>query len=143
MISALVKDLINKVSTVPALSGKVGAVLGGTEIDPTMSEIQVPFAWVVFGGDTPMNDDDQGMPFQRIRYHFSVVTAIGYGVDEQEVLDVNLPVLQAIQSAVTGTRGLTNKPDLWKYEGKDLNAVFPNRLVYHINFSIIGTQQKV
>lgn len=138
MISDLVKDLINRISAVTALGGRVGAAVGGTETDPTMSEAPVPFAWVVFGGDTPMNDDDHGTHYRRVRYNFTVVTAISYGITEQDMFDISLPVLEDIQNAVSGTQGDNKYVDLWRYEGQDLQAVFPNRLVYHINFSIIG-----
>ena len=138
MISDLVKDLINKISTVTALGGRVGAVVGGTETDPTMSEAPVPFAWVVFGGDTPMNDSEGGQAYRRVKYNFTVVSAIGYGVTEQDMFDNCIPVLESIQNAVSGTQGDNKYVDLWKYEGQELQAVFPTRLVYHINFSIIG-----
>lgn len=138
MIGDLIKDLINKISEVTALGGRVGAAVGGTETDPTMSEAPVPFAWVVFGGDTPINDSENGAQYRRTKYNFTVVTAISYGVTEQEMFDISIPVLEDIQIAVSGLQGNNKYVDLWKYEGQELQAVFPSRLVYHINFSIIG-----
>jgi hypothetical protein len=141
MISDLLQDLINRINTVPALSGKVGAAVGGTATDPTMSEAPVPFAWVIFGGDTPINDAEGGQNYRRVVYNFTVVTAVGYGITEQEMFDTSMPVLEDIQYAVAGLQGDTKYVDLWKYEGSELQAVFPSRLVYHINFSIIGHHQ--
>lgn len=137
MIGELAQNLINSISTVTALGGRVGAVVGGTATDPTMSEAPVPFAWVIFGGDEPMNDAEGGQKYQRVRYNFSVVVAIEYGLSEADFMNEQLAVLEEIQMAVRGTQG-HNYSDLWQYEGQELQTVFPNRLVYNMHFSIIG-----
>lgn len=136
MIGELAQDLINKISTVAALGGRVGAAVGGTETDPTMSEAPVPFAWVIFGGDNPQAPEN-GQKYQQVQYNFSVVVAIDYGVSEADLINNQFAVLEAIQMAVRGTQG-HNYSDLWNYEGQELQTVFPNRLVYNLAFSIIG-----
>lgn len=137
MIGELAQDLINKISTVSALGGRVGAVVGGTDTDPTMSEAPVPFAWVVFGGDQPVNDIENGKRYQQIKYSFNVVCAISYGQLEADLINNQLAVLEAIQMAVRGTQG-HKYSDLWEYEGQELQTVYPSRLVYSMNFSTIG-----
>lgn len=137
MIGELAQNLINSISTVTALGGRVGAVVGGTATDPTMSEAPVPFAWVVFGGDQPVGDIENGKYYQQIKYSFSVVCAIEYGQSETDLLTSQLSVLEAIQMAVRGTQGHKHS-DLWEYEGQELQTVFPSRLVYNMQFSIIG-----
>lgn len=136
MIGELAQDLINKISTVTALGGRVGAVVGGTESDPTMSDAPVPFAWVIFGGDTP-NVPESGQKYQIVQYNFSVIVTIEYGQPEADLLTNQFAVLEAIQMAVRGTQGHNNS-DLWNYEGQELQTVFPNRLVYNMDFSING-----
>ena len=84
-----------------------------------------------------MNDAEGGQKYQRVRYNFSVVVAIEYGLSEADFMNEQLAVLEAIQMAVRGTQG-HNYSDLWQYEGQELQTVFPNRLVYNMHFSIIG-----
>jgi hypothetical protein len=137
MIGDLTKNLINTISTVTALSGRVGAKVGGTGTDPTMSEAPVPFAWVIFGGDNPVGDTENGKNYQQILYTFTVVVVISYETTETDLLDNKFAVLEDIQTAVRGTQGHIYS-DLWKYEGQELQEIYPSRLVYQQTYSIIG-----
>lgn len=136
MIGELTQNLINKISAVTALGGRVGAAVGGTATDPTMAEAPVPFAWVIFGGDIP-EVAERGEKYQLVKYNFSVVVAISYGGTEEDLINNQLKVLEDIQMAVRGTQGHENS-DLWLYEGQELQNVYPSRLVYNVRFSTVG-----
>jgi hypothetical protein len=136
MIGELAQDLINRVTTVPALQGRVGAAVGGTENDPTMAEAPTPFAWVIFANSHPVGDTQNGKRYRQEQYHFSVMLAISYG-DEINLLTTSLPILESIAQAVSGNQGQPHS-DLWEYHGADLTHIQQDRLVYNLTFSIIG-----
>ena len=136
MIGDLAQDLINRVISVPALQGRVGAAVGGTENDPTMAEAPTPFAWVLFANSRPVGDTQNGRKYRQEQFHFSVMVAISYG-DESALLNSSLPILGAITQAVSGQQA-SDYTDLWEYQGADLTHIQPDRLVYNLTFSIIG-----
>ena len=137
MITELSQDLINKIITVPALQQRVGAAVGGTKSDPTMAQAPLPYAWVVFGGSQPISDGDGGQRYRREVYNFAVIVGISYGGTEEDLLETQLPVLEAIAQAAHGQESF-KFADLWEYTGADLKSVQTDRLIYQLGFSIIG-----
>jgi len=137
MIKELTQDLINKIATVTSLTGKVGAVVGGTATDPTMAEAPVPFCWVTFGGDHPINDTEVGKLYQQVAYNFAVIAVIQYGQLEADFLNDSLKILEDIPAAVRGTEAY-KYADLWEYSGSELKSILPDRLIYQFNFTIVG-----
>ena len=142
MISELTQDLINKIKSVPALQGRVGAAVGGTEADPTMANAPLPYSWVIFGGSTPTGESMSDGPKQYwiVQYQFTIVTGIAYGVSESDLLDNQLPVLEAIEKAVAGTKAF-KYADLWEFQGADLAKIDPDRMIYQLKFSVNGFNQ--
>ena len=138
MISELTQDLINKIKVVPAFENRVGAAVGGTEYDPTMSKAAVPFAWVIYGGSQPTGEQREGgKTYRESTYLFKVTIAIGYG-KEADLLNTYLPVLEATQQAVAGKdTGLSNA-GLWEYQGENFELVTPDRMVYTMTYANVG-----
>lgn len=137
MITELTQDLINKIITVPALQNRVGASVGGTENDPTLSQAPLPYSWVVFGGSQPTGDTDNGKKYRQELYNFAVIVGIAYGNSESDLLNNQLPVLEQIAQAVHGQDSF-KYADLWEYTGVDLKKIETDRLIYQLGFSIIG-----
>jgi hypothetical protein len=142
MISELTQDLINKIKSVPALENKVGAAVGGTEADPTMANAPLPYSWVIFGGSTPTGDSlqDGGQQYWLTQYQFTIVTGIAYGSTEADLLNNQLPVLEAIEKAVAGTKAF-KYAGLWEFQGADLAKIDTDRMIYQIKFSVDGFNQ--
>lgn len=139
MIRELTQDLINKIKAVPAYGNRVGAAVGGTEADPTMSNATTPFAWVIYGGSAPTGEQyEGGKKYRETTYIFNVTVAIGYG-KEADLLNTYLPVLEATQQAVAGLEvsGVSNA-GLWEYQGENFELVTPDRMVYTMRFSTVG-----
>lgn len=137
MITELAQDLINKITSVPQFQNRVGAAVGGTESDPTMAKAPLPYSWVIFAGSKPEYDKQGGSKFRMERYYFSALVGIAYGVSEQDLLNNQLPVLEAVAQAVAGTQGHKHA-DLWEYLGADNIKIYPDRMIYRLEFSIIG-----
>lgn len=136
MIKELLTDLINKISAVTDLVDKVGACVGGTEADPTMSEAPVPFAWVVFGGSNPVIEIEGGKKYHVTQYNFAVNLVIGYGMSETDFLDTIL-ILEEAHQAVVGTE-INGFTGLWECSGIELRDISPNRMIYQLTFYTIG-----
>jgi hypothetical protein len=144
MISELTQDLINKIKSVSALQNRVGAAVGGTEADPTMSQAPCPYAWVIYGGSQPTGDSmaEGGRKYRMTMYDFTAVVGITYGISDTDLLNNQLPVLEAIQQAVAGTEAI-KYADLWEYKGEDLAKIEPDRMIYQLKFSIVGYHQTI
>lgn len=138
MISELTQDLINKIKSVSAFENRVGAAVGGTEADPTMSGAPLPFAWVIYGGSQPTGEmREGGKVYRETSYLFNVTIGIGYG-DEADLLNTYLPVLEATQQAVAGSNSGVSNAGLWEYQGDQFELVTVDRMVYTLRFSIVG-----
>lgn len=137
MITELIQDLINKITTVPALEGRAGAAVGGTDTDPTMAQAPLPYAWIVLADSTPTGDTAHGKKYRMERYNFSVLVGVAYGVSEPDLVEVQLPVLEGIAQAVSGTESF-KYADLWEYQGLELKKIESDRLIYQLHFTIIG-----
>ena len=138
MIKELTQDLINKVIAVPAFENRVGTNVGGTSADPSMVTAPVPFAWIVYGGSSPVGE--LGRPAREVLYLFNVNVIIKYGNDQADLLNNQFPILEAVQQAVAGTQALSNSEN-WQYLGDNLEAVMENRMVYTMRFAILGYQK--
>ena len=138
MITELAEDLINKIKTVPSLQNRVGAAVGGTENDPTLAQAPLPYSWIIYGGSAPIGSSNEGgKTYRQTQYLFTVVVGISYGGAESEFLANQLPVLEAIAQAVNGTEAF-KYADLWEYQGEELSQIQPDRMIYKMDFSIIG-----
>ena len=136
MIKELFIDLINKLSTVTDLTDKVGACVGGTEADPTMSEAPVPFAWVVFGGSQPNIEIEGGKKYHITQYNFVVNVIIDYGIAEADFLDT-ITILEDAHKAVVGTE-INGFTGLWECSGVELRDISPKRMTYQLTFYAAG-----
>jgi hypothetical protein len=142
MIKELMQDLQTKLTTVAALSGKVGFQLGGTDTDPNLTETPLPYAWIIFGGKTPGGQEQgSGHRWRIDAYTFHVILAIGYGMTDVNFL-TKLKIVEDAAQAVAGTSAISNT-DLWEDVGAELKSVYPNRLVYQLSFSINGHHQLI
>lgn len=136
MIKELLSNLVNTIATVDGLGGRVGAAVGGTSQDPELTQVPVPFAWVIFTGCQDV-EPERGAGYQMLQYNFSVMVGIEYGGSETDFLDTHITILEKVPGAVLGVTPY-KYADEWKYEGCVINRAKANRLIYMLNFSVIG-----
>lgn len=132
-VSGFAQDLINKVSSVAALTGKVGTG-GGTELDPLMLQAPAPFAIITFSGDEPMDQTPDGRRFQQIKSVFFV--SIHQDLVPENLQSTTWPLLEAVAASVRGKVG-TGTNLIWKYEGQRLKFQDSGRIMYEQIYSII------
>lgn len=137
MITELTQDLINKIISVPQFQNRVGAAVGGTENDPTLAKAPLPYSWVIFEGSQPVNAEEGGSKYRLVRYGFTAIVGIAYGVSDQDLLTNQLPIFEAVEQAVSGTEA-HKMASLWEYHGVELTKIDPDRMVYRMHFSAIG-----
>ncbi len=139
MISELITDLIAKLNSVPELTNKVGAQLGGTDTDAAMVEAPVPFAWVLFNNAAPIDSQmHNGRKYAINQVEFVVMLAIEYGLDTEEDFILNhLSLIDKAVGAVHASEEVTYA-GLWEFTGVFLHATYPNRLIYQLGFSANG-----
>lgn len=143
MIKELLSDLINKISTVSDLGNRVGAVVGGTATDPTMSEAPVPFCWVIFGGSNFDGvEQDKGQSYQLMTYVYVAEVILEYGSAEADFLSDSIDLLEAIPAAVRGKSSVANCKN-WEFDGCELKSILADRIVYQLNFSVTGYNKTV
>jgi len=140
MIKDVTSDLVEKLSTVTALGGRVAASLGGTEADPTLALIEVPAAWVVFIGSVNTAERDQR--FQLMRLNYSVVLVLEYGAGESDFIDTQLKLIDDASQAVRGTKVAGADNLVWSFDGANLISVNPDRVVYQLQFSALQAYSK-
>lgn len=135
MIKELLSNLVNSIAAVPEFEGRVGAAVGGTSQDPELTGVPVPFAWVIFAGCQGI-EPERGAAYQQVLYNFTVVVGIKYGT-EPDFLDTNILVLEKVPEAVLGVTPY-KYADEWNYNGCFIDGAHSDRLVYKLNFSIVG-----
>ena len=139
MIAELTQDLLNKLSTVTELQGRVGTQLGGTDTDAALIETPIPFSWILFNGSTPLETNGgNGRKYAVNRVEFVVLLAIEYGLElEQDFITYQLSLIDKAVGAVHASEEV-NYSGLWEFTGCNLHSVYPNRLVYQLGFSANG-----
>ena len=142
MISEFAQDLVNRISTVSALTGKVGTAVGGTNADPLMLQAPVPFAFVVFNNDVGMDGSPDGRKYQLVRYHFMVGIHQEYATTpgwQTTMMNTSFPLLEAVRAAINGKLGPSGLTNLrWEYGGQDLIFQDQGRQIYIQQYSIIA-----
>ena len=135
MISQLSQDLFEKLSAIPALSGKVGFTIGGKTADPELSRAPLPCAWAVFQGDKPNDPEAPVVPAtQAMRCSFCIFLHVSY-LDQAD-LKLQQDLLDSVVRSVRGSE--TPHGSRWKFEGRRILAVNPDRLIYAVDLSTIA-----
>lgn len=137
MIADFTQDLIDRVSAVPVLAGKVGTMISGTDLDPLMLQAPAPFAYIIFSGDDPVNGEQAGRKYQQVKLVFTVAVFQDY-TDVTKLMTEVFPTLDAVAASVRGYIG-TSTNLIWKYEGQRLTLRGQGRIVYEQQYSIIAT----
>jgi hypothetical protein len=141
MITELAQDLINRIIEVPAFEQRVGMMVGGTEADPNMTKSPFPFAWVIYGGSAQAGEAREGgKVYRETKFLFNVSIGLKYGISEADILNNQLPVLEAVQQSVAGQKPF-DRVGRWEYDGESLDALTPDRMIYTMRFSIVGYLQ--
>lgn len=134
MFAEAAQDLLTQVQTVAALAEATGMAVGGRDIDPSMSKLPLPAAWVVLTQDrsndpmTPVN-----MGGQTLLVTYSVLVYVPY-TSQSDLITNQLPLLESVIKAVHGH--LTPTGHKWRYEGQRLVLVNPDRLGYEQRYSL-------
>lgn len=140
MIDLYTNDLVEKLKAVPAFGGRVGATLGGTEADPTLSNIEVPAAWVVFSG--LQNRDQRDRRYQMMDMSFRVVVMLDYGNGESDFVDTQLKLIDDASQAVRGEIVADTGSMVWNFDGASIVSINPDRIVYELSFSAPAAYSK-
>jgi hypothetical protein len=134
-ITELSNDLIEKLKTVPALQNRVGMATAGGPNDPSMQNVPMPAAWVLFEGfDVGNPDPYAGRGAEDVNYRFSAIIMVSY-TNQSETINTALPTILACAQAVSGKES-TNFALKWKSEGAQIIDVQPDRLVYELRFMV-------
>jgi hypothetical protein len=131
-ISDYTADLIAKLNTVPEFGGRVAATLGGTEADPALANIELPFAWVVLAGTQNVGEANQR--WQMMSLDFSVTVAMRYGDGEADFVETQLKLLDDAAQAVRG-EVTAQGSHLWSFDGLTYITNNVDRVLYGLNFS--------
>jgi hypothetical protein len=135
VIASAASDLAERLSAVPALSGRVGMSLGGRGSDPAMTKVPLPAAWLVLAKHTPVDPDTHPVhtpKSQMVAVGFTVLLFFPYAAQE-ELVSTWYPLLEDIIRAVRGEQ--TPSGTTWRYGGSSLKVVAPDRLGYEVAFT--------
>jgi hypothetical protein len=147
MIADIAADLVERVTSVPALANSSGLAIGGRGADPALTKIPLPAAWIMFGKDqvdeSPYGSSQSGgrgglIPNgENIQLVFSVVIYVPY-VSQDDLLTVQLPLLESVIAAVRDSGRAAPSGHRWRYIGQKLAMVYPDRLAYEQHYTIDG-----
>lgn len=144
MIAECAADILAKVKTVPdfttASGVMVGLSIGGRSSDPGMLKIPLPAAWVTLKSDQTDEQDYTHGPAsglipttQGMLATYAVMVFVPY-IDDDDLLDTQYPLLEAVASAVHGTESPSGLR--WRYIGQRIALVYPDRLAYEQRFTL-------
>lgn len=141
MISENARDLVNRITTLPALEASTGLALGGKGTDPGMLKVPLPAAWVMF-----TTDDAAEAPFGNSGYQpglvsesqvmsltFHVLVYIPY-ISQEDLLNVQFPLLESIARTVHAKPAPSGHR--WRYLGQKLALVYPDRIGYEQHYTL-------
>lgn len=134
MLAECAQHILGQVQTVPVLANSAGMAVGGRDIDPAMTKLQLPAAWVVLTQDRsndPMTGVNPGG--QTLLLFYSVLIYVPY-TSQSDLITNQLPLLESVIKAVHGVQAPHGHK--WRYEGQRLVLVNPDRLGYEQRYSI-------
>lgn len=126
------QDLLAKIGGIPALPA--GFAIGGRVIDPAMTQIPLPAAWILLGDDKPVDLEMGLVPLMQVTMISYIVMVYVPYTNQADLVNVQLPLLRTIRTAIHGTPSPT--VDRWKYEGQRLVLVNTDRLAYEQKYCI-------
>ena len=133
-LSTVASNLVNKIGEIVAFGGRVAMTLGGTEADPTLSNMTTPYAWVTLNSSQA---DSQGRErWTNARWNFVVYVGLDYGKGEANFVEQQIPLIESVCQAVTGTQVNAPGPVKWAFDGLSLQGVDSDVVYYALNFSI-------
>lgn len=133
MIAQAISDLYTKLQAIPALATGVGLVIGGQEPDPGMTKVALPAAWVVHDGavNTQLITNPFPPTIPTVHMGYDVLLLVAY-TSQQDLINNQLPLVEAVITAIHGTVGPSGQRWYWKaHKLQRLNA---SRLGYRIQF---------
>jgi hypothetical protein len=136
MIEQATQGLIDLIKTVPEFENRVGTSVGGTDIDPTMSTVPLPFAWIIFDGDQAQDSGNVGKIMQQVQLRFVVQVVVPNGT-QTNMLTVQYPFLESVIGSVRGQDGPVGAFK-WKYEGQVMDSIQSDYIRFEQYYSITG-----
>lgn len=133
-LAVVAADLVNKISAILPFGGRVAMTLGGTEADPTLSRMETPYAWVTLNGSQANSQDRER--WTQARWNFTVYIGLDYGKGETNFVEQQIPLIETVCQAVTGTQVNAPGPVKWAFDGMAVNGIDSNVAYYILNFSI-------
>lgn len=134
-LATVAQNLVNILKDVPDFGGRVGMTLGGTEADPTLSNLETPYAWAVLTSSQAQGQDRER--WEKVRWNFTVIMGLDYGEGENDFIDKQLSLVESVCQAVAGTQVNAPGPVRWSFDGLSLIDGEPSKLKYSLNFSIV------
>jgi hypothetical protein len=134
MIAENLKALLDLIGSVPALAQSTGIALGGQAPDPSLSKIALPAAWVLHASDKPLDADGSIVPaVQASQFDYVVAIYLPY-VSQSDMLAVQLPLLEAVITAVRGQDAPSGHR--FAYRGQRITLINPGRITYEQRYSL-------
>lgn len=135
-ISLASRDILTRVKALPELENRVGFTVGAQDMDPMNDKLALPFCWIVYTGDNVVANNEVKPSCQLLKLNYIVKVAIDYDRNETELIDVRLPLLHTISSAVGGESPTGLPGSYWMYEGQSVESIDSDRMVWVQNYSI-------
>lgn len=141
MISLLASDLLTAAKSVQSnkfgtVVKRVGLAAGAKGMDPTMSKVQTPAAWVVFIGDQNQSISNEGECPTFTKLNFIVKVFMDY-TTEADLITTQYPLLVEVITTINGRQGPVGSRK-WKYEGQTLDEMTGNRVIFDQRYSIVA-----
>ncbi len=134
-LSAVSKDLVNKINVFAAFGGRVALTLGGTEADPTMTKLALPYAWVI--PVSSQNTSANRESWTKARQNFTVLIRVSYGKGESDFADTQLPLIEEVAAAVCGSHVNANvRGPKWSYDGRTLLGSDKKSMTFALQFGV-------
>ena len=137
MISDCAQGLLTLVKTNTAFGldiQRVGIAAGGKNVDPTMNNVRIPAAWIVYTGSENIEQNENCGPV--VRLNFVVKIFLDYAT-EVDLLQNQYPILVNTINAVSGKAGPAGSKK-WRFDGEAIDELTGNRIVYDQRYSIVA-----
>jgi hypothetical protein len=147
MLAELAADLLEKVRSVEALTNSAALTIGGKALDPDLTKIPLPAAWVVLrkeGKDvTPYERNDMsGVVDEYMLGGIWTVTVMVPYLSDEDLLTTQYPLLESVRKAIHKNAVAIEEADgamRWAYMGMRIALVYTDRLAYeqtyHVNYA--------
>jgi hypothetical protein len=144
MISEIGSDLLNRVRSVPSLASSTSFAIGGKANDPALKIMVPPLCRLLlmnlYADEDPRSTGSARgggiVPAtQMMLLDFRALIIVPY-LDDNDILNVEFPLLEAVAKTVKATTAATPSNHRWRFLGQKLSFVYPDRLGFEQRYTI-------